>query len=82
MSLHSPAGGHASPSICRVKKPDHGSPLGLRKGRWMGEPVSAKKTPHCRKTAMLPDNNFVHLPSKQLAPFKLISIHFIFNQPK
>jgi len=31
---------------------------------------------------MLPDNNFVHLPSKQLAPFKLISIHFIFNQPK
>ena len=31
---------------------------------------------------MLPDNNFVHLPTKQLATFKLISINFIFNQPK
>jgi len=48
----------------------------------MGEPVTAKKTPHCIKTAKLPDNNFVHLPSKQLATFKLISINFIFNSPK
>lgn len=31
---------------------------------------------------MLPDNNFVHLPSKQLATFKLISINFIFNNLK